>query len=287
MIVRRLDRVVTTPAPAPGFMGAGHLAALVVDPNDFERHDPFIVLADDLVDLAPGATAGGEHPHAGFETVTLVVEGTLHDEDEGVTSEGDVVWMTAGRGIIHNEHVVPQGRTRILQLWLTLPPHERWAEPRFEVVRRDAAPVRREPGVEVRVYSGTSGDARSATHNFVPVTMLDVRLDAGATLAQELPASYNGFIYLLAGSVVVDGDVVETGQVGWLDRPSGKGPTSLRVTAGSNGARFLLYAGEPQNVPLVTHGPFVGETRADLMRASRDYLDGKFVRMSALVRAAS
>src|SRR3954470_12650205 len=92
---RRLARIVTPPDPAPGFMGAGHLAVLVVDPTDFARHDPFIVLADDRIDLPPGSTAGGEHPHAGFETVTFLAEGTLHDQDEGVTNEGDVIWMTA------------------------------------------------------------------------------------------------------------------------------------------------------------------------------------------------
>lgn len=286
-IARRIARVVRTPAPTTGFMGAGHTAALVVDPSEFASQDPFILLADDRVDLPAGSTAGGEHPHAGFETVTFVLEGALHDRVEGSLGRGDVQWMTAGRGVIHNEEVVPQGRTRILQLWLTLPHDDRWSAPRFETVARDDAPVRRAPGVQVRVYSGNSGDARSSTRNHVPVTLVDISLDAGAAVEQDLPASYNGFVYLLEGSVRAGaGDVpLDTGTVGWLDRTDGGGASSLRITAGDAGARLVLYAGQPTNVPIVMHGPFVGETRADLMRVSSEFMAGRFPRMSQLMGA--
>ena len=289
---RWIARVVTLPAPSPGFMGPGHTAVPVLEAHDFARQDPFIALMDDRMDFPEGGLAGGAHPHAGFETVTLVLEGALHDADEGVLGTGDLQWMTAGRGIVHGEHAVPHGPTRILQLWLTLPPADRWTEPRFENVHRDAAPVRREPGVEVRVYSGRSGDARAVTRNHVPVTLVDVRLGAEATVMQELPASYNGFVYVLEGNAAVGATeaAVVVGQVGWLDAPAGEptrgGPTTLRIAGGPTGARLVLYAGEPQHAPLVTHGPFVGETRADLVRASRDYAAGRFVQLSALVRAA-
>src|SRR5262249_53366271 len=152
-----------TPAPAPGFMGAGHTAVLVVDPQEFASQDPFILLADDRIDLPPGATAGGAHPHAGFETVTFVLEGAFEDRVEGSLGAGDVQWMTAGSGVIHNEDVRPLGRSRILQLWLTLPHADRWSTPGFQTIGRDVAPVRREAGVEVRVYSGSSGDVRAST----------------------------------------------------------------------------------------------------------------------------
>ena len=287
---RRIARTITTPPPAPGFAGPGHTAVLVVDPNEFVGQDPFILLADDRLDLPAGAPVGSEHPHAGFEIATFVLEGSVHDRDEGVLQAGDVQWTMAGRGVIHNEHVVPQGPTRILQLWLTIPESERWSEPRFETITRDAAPVRREPGVEARVYSGGSGDARTPRHGHVPVTLVDVRLESGATLDQGLPASYNGFVYVLDGAVRVGGDegtTLRAGQVGWLDRPDESGPSELRLTgADTEGARVVLYAGQPQNAPIVMHGPFVGGTRADLMRISRDYVAGRFERMSALVRAA-
>src|SRR5207237_146276 len=154
---------------------------------------------------------------------------------------------------------------------------DRWNAPRFETIARADAPVRHEPGVDVRVYSGSSGDARAPTRNYVPVTLADIALDSGATVEQDLPASYNGFVYVLEGAVRAgDGDTpLGTGQVGWMDRASGASSV-LRLTAGDAGARVVLYAGEPTNVPIVMHGPFVGETRADLVRVSNDYIARKF-----------
>src|SRR6266487_1731575 len=150
MSLRRIARTITPAAPAPGFIGEGHLAVMVVSPDDFAGNDPFILLADDRLELRAGQPAGGPHPHAGFETVTFMLEGTLHDRDEGVLEAGDVQWMTAGRGIIHGESVIPQGRTRLLQLWLTLPRSQRDAAPTFRNIRLDSIPIRHEPGAEVR-----------------------------------------------------------------------------------------------------------------------------------------
>lgn len=283
---RGIARVVTTAAPSPGFIGEGHTAVTVVDPNDFARNDPFIALMDDRIDLGAGRQAGGAHPHAGFETVTFVVDGELRDRDEGTLGTGDVLWMTAGSGVIHNESVVPLGKTRILQLWLTLPRHARWAAPRFEHVTRDATPVRREPGVEALVYSGSSGGVHATTHNYVPVTMVDIRLQPGARFEQELPDTYNGFLYVLDGAVDVgvEQTSVTAGQVAWLaDAPAdGSNVRALRIAAGEHGARVVLYAGERQGVPIVLHGPFVGENRADLMRLSRLYVEGRIPRLSEL-----
>jgi quercetin 2,3-dioxygenase len=285
---RTIARVVTTPPPAPGFIGEGHTAVPVVEPGDFARTDPFILLMDDRLDLPAGARAGGPHPHAGFETVTFVVDGTLRDRDEGVLGPGDLVWMTAGSGVVHGEDVEPLGPGRVLQLWLTLPSRARWAPPRLERVTRDAVPVRREPGVEARVYSGRSGPARAEMPNHVPVTLVDVRLDADAPFEQELPASYNGFVYVLDGEVTAGAPAapqrLAAGQVGWLDEAEGSAPTRLRLTGGARGARVVLYAGERQGVPIVMHGPFVGETRADLVRVSHDFVQGRMPRLSEMTR---
>jgi redox-sensitive bicupin YhaK (pirin superfamily) len=283
---RGIGRVVTTAPPSPGFIGEGHTAVNVVDPTEFALNDPFILLMDDRIDLEPGREAGGAHPHGGFETVTFVVEGELRDRDEGTIRTGDVLWMTAGSGVIHNEHVVPLGKSRILQLWLTLPQHARWAAPRFEQIPRDAAPVRREPGAEARVYSGSSGSARATTHNYVPVTLVDLRLQPGAQFDQELPDSYNGFLYVLEGDVSVGAQNTRltAGQVGWLAETAAdtSSVSLLRIAAGENGARLMLYAGERQGAPIVLHGPFVGESRADLMRLSTLYMEGKMPRISEL-----
>jgi quercetin 2,3-dioxygenase len=284
---RGIGRVVVTAPPSPGFIGEGHTAVTVVDAKDFARNDPFIVLMDDRIDLEPGREAGGAHPHGGFETVTFVAEGELRDRDEGTLKPGDILWMTAGSGVIHNEHVVPLGRTRILQLWLTLPRSARWSAPRFERITRDEVPVRRETGVEARVYSGRSGDLRATTHNYVPVTLVDVRLDAGARFDQELPNSYNGFLYVLDGDVTVGEKNIHvaTGSVGWLAEPElnvSSDVASVRITAGKDGARLVLYAGERQGDPIVQHGPFVGDSRADIVRLSDLYRSGKMPRVSEL-----
>ena len=286
MQTRTIDRVVDTPAPSPGFIGAGHTAVPVLDPDEFMRNDPFILLMDDRVDVAPGSPLGGAHPHAGFETVTFVVEGEVRDRVEGTLEEGDVLWMTAGSGVIHNEDVIQVSPfVRILQLWLTLPPDQRWVSPSFERIAKDRAPVRRERGAEVRVYSGRSGDVHSTTRNHVPVTLLDIRLEAGATIEQELPASYSGFFYVLDGAL---SDGVRAGQVAHFVVVGGADERSvLTITAGEQGARVVLYAGEPQNVPIVMHGPFVGGSRADLMKVSRDYMEGRFPRLSEIAGALS
>jgi redox-sensitive bicupin YhaK (pirin superfamily) len=277
---------VTTAPPSPGFIGDGHTAVSVVNPNEFVRNDPFIVLMDDRIDLEPGREAGGAHPHGGFETVTFVVEGELRDRDEGTLRTGDVLWMTAGSGVIHNENVVPLGKSRILQLWLTLPQHARWVAPRFEHITRDAAPVRRDQGAEARVYSGNSGSAQSTTHNYVPVTLVDLRLQPCARFEQELPDSYNGFLYVLDGAVSVGEERTRltAGQVGWLAEvePNPSSVTPVRIFAGDDGARLIIYAGERQGAPIVLHGPFVGENREDIRRLSRLYVEGRMPRMSEL-----
>jgi redox-sensitive bicupin YhaK (pirin superfamily) len=246
------------------------------------RNDPFIVLMDDRVDLPDGARAGGAHPHAGFEIATFLVEGELRDRDEGALHAGDVMWTTAGSGVIHNEDVEPVGATRILQLWMTLPSASRWSPPSFTHMSRDAAPVRREAGVEARVYSGSSAHVQAPLHTHLPLTMVDVHMDSGSSFEQEVPASYNGFIYVLDGEVSVGSTVLRASHVGWLDEASENDNSRLRIVAGRDGARVVLYAGERQRVPIVMHGPFVGETRADLMRVSQDFMHGRLPRVSDL-----
>jgi redox-sensitive bicupin YhaK (pirin superfamily) len=285
---RGLSRVITLPPPSPGFIGDGHTAVHVINAREFAENDPFILLADDFIDLPPGRRAGGPHPHAGFEIVTFAVEGELRDRDEGVLRPGDVAWMTAGSGVIHGEDFEPLGKSRILQLWVTSPSASRWAEPRFEHGAREAAPLRREPGVEARVYSGTSGPVRASSPLHLPLTMVDIWLDPNAVFDQALAGSYNGFLYPLAGDLLCGGTVprrLSVGQVGWLERADRASSTNLRLTAGNQGARVVLYAGERQDVPIVTHGPFVGETRADLVRVSQAYVDGRMPRVSELGRS--
>ena len=282
MMTRDIGRVVQTPSPAPGFIGEGHTAVEVVTPADFVRNDPFIVLMDDRVDLPPGGRAGGAHPHAGFEIATFLVEGELRDRDEGVLRAGDVMWTTAGSGVIHNEDVEAIGATRILQLWMTLPSAERWSRPRFAHMARDSAPVRQESGVLARVYSGRSGQVGTLAHTYLPLTMIDIRMDARSSFQQELPSSFNGFVYVLEGEVKAGTKMLVASQVGWLADADALTPGELHLETGEGAARVMLYAGERQRTPIVMHGPFVGETRADLMRVSQAFVQGKLPRVSEL-----
>ena len=293
---RRIARSYTVPPLQQGFAGPGHLAAPVLRADGWPLTDPFIMLMDDHLDMGEGQV-GGAHPHAGFETVTLVLDGTMHDPDEGgLIRAGEVQWMTAGRGIVHNENAQTTGKVRLLQLWLTLPKAQRWTEPGFQDVRGDRVPVRREPGVEARVYSGASGGMTSPTRNHVPVTMVEFRLEQGASVEQELPASDNGFVFVLEGAVRAgdDGTLLSAGQVGWLDRPESDrraGPvdpptSTLRLAAGDAGARLVLYAGQPQGDAIVSHGPFIGDTPEDIKRLYAEYRAGRFARMSEIAAPA-
>jgi redox-sensitive bicupin YhaK (pirin superfamily) len=282
---RRIARTVTTPPPAPGFIGEGHTAVDVVTPGALEASDPFVLLMDDRLDIKTRRQIGGAHPHAGIETVTLVLEGTLIDRDEGELNAGDVLWMTAGRGIIHNEAVEVGGKARILQLWVRLPKSDRSTAPTFQMIRKASAPVRTEPGAVARLYSGSTGGVRSTTQNRAPVTLVDLTLDANATFEQELPLSYNGFVYVVDGSAAVGGvSSLETGQVGWLDRPSGIGAGTLKFAAGERGARIVFYAGEPQHEPLVHRGPFAAGSVAEIEEMFHRYRAGRFESMSAIAR---
>jgi quercetin 2,3-dioxygenase len=284
---RRISRIYNVPELAPGFIGPGHLAAPVIAPEDFAINDPFILLMDDHLDIGD-RPVGGAHPHAGFETVTLLLQGSIYDRDEGGFIEaGEVQWMTAGRGIIHGENVGAKGKVRLLQLWLTLPKADRWTEPGFQTIHTDAVPVRRKNGAEVRIYSGGSGSLRSTTRNHVPVTITEITLEPHASIDQEIPSSYNGFVFTLRGSIQAGADntSLKTGQTGWLDRPQVDGASLLRVTADEEGARLVLYAGQPQGDPIVSYGPFIGDSKRDIARLYTEFQSGQFVSLSELVKA--
>jgi quercetin 2,3-dioxygenase len=279
---RGISRVVNVPPVAPGFVGPGHLAAPVVSPENFEMNDPFILLMDDHLDIGD-RPVGGPHPHAGFETVTLILDGAIFDRDEGGTlNAGEVQWMTAGSGIIHSEDVRTRGKVRLLQLWLTLPKNKRWTAPGFQTINVNAVPVRHELGAEIQVYSGSSGGLHSGTRNQVPVIMVEINLEPHASAEQDIPTSYNGFAFVIDGSVQIGDTVLNTGQVGWLDRPTDNGRSMLRVATDESGARVILYAGQPQGDPIVSYGPFIGDSKQDIARLFAEYQAGMFPRLSEL-----
>lgn len=281
-IERSLSRIRTLPPASRGQFGPNHTAIEAITPHEWVDADPFILLMDDR---AHGRLDAGPHPHAGFETVSFLVDGSIPSENGagGRLAPGDVEWTTTGSGIVHGPDKPIDGRFRLLQLWLNLPSAQRWTSPDHQFIRRDEALVRREPGVEVHLYSGTTGTLTSPTRNRVPVTLVDVRVDPGASVDQALPATYNGFLYVLDGEARIGptAQALAVQQIGWLDRPAQPdAQTSLRIAnAGSSPLRVLLYAGERQQSPLASYGPFIGETRQDIARSIERYQAGTFQRV--------
>ena len=274
MIQRKISHI-RHPKPRPGFLGQGHIAVPIIDGSHFEQTDPFILLMDDQLDLPGHGSVGGAHPHAGFETVTLVLEGDSNSSSKTLQT-GGLEWMTAGSGIVHTEEINTKVKMRILQLWLVLPKAKRWTTPKWQELHLANVPIKKEGGNEIRVYSGSSQDMTAPTQNETPTTLVDFRLEAGSELVQEIPASYNGFIYVIEGNVDVGEEKTRVGQnqVAWLDRPTDGGSSQIRFKGGEYGARFVFYAGEPQGAPIISHGPFIGNTHEDIVRLYQEYRMG-------------
>ncbi len=272
---RQIDETTAIPPLGQGFGGERHKAALVVEPGDLPSTDPFFLMADDHITTA--GPFGEAHPHAGLETVTFMLNGFMEDTG-GRLEEGDVEWMTAGSGIVHSENANVSTGMRLFQLWLILPEGERNMPPRVQVLRRDEMPMRREAGVEARVYSGRSGDAEASTRNAVPVTLIDIRLQPGAVFEQDLPSSYNGFVVVLDGEVQVGepASILAAGSVGWSHPVADAGESRLRLTGGSSGGRVLLYAGHPQRIEVVARGPFIAGSAQELEGYYRSFRHGEF-----------
>lgn len=270
---RKVARVVDTYIQPGGT--SDHTVRLVLEPGRWQEHDPFLLMAEDW--FTPGTF--DDHPHRGIETVTYIIEGELAHRDNhggaGLLAEGDVQWMTAGRGIIHNEN--PIERAHSLQLWVNLPSAKKMTPPRYQDLKAAEVAVRREPGAEMRVFSGTSGGVQATTLNHVPVTMVDLRLTAGASVRQELPASYNAFFYILSGSVAlgVEQTAAKASQVAWLDLSGKKGESSILIEAKED-SHLILWAGEPVREPVVARGPFVMNSMEEIRQAYEDFYEGKF-----------
>lgn len=278
-IRRKLVNVYTPPAQ-PGFLGPDHTARAVIH-TSFSESDPFILLMDDVLDKKGGEPVGGPHPHAGFETVTLILEGELGDGDHRMKA-GDFQMMTAGSGIVHTETIDRKTRMRLLQLWLNLPKKDRWTAPRVQDLTVETVPRVSEPGLEIRLYSGSFAGITSPVQNHVPVIIADIQLQPGVSTVQQLPASFKTFMYGIAGTVEVEGKTLNENQVGWLDTFSGDALSDLQLTAGETGGRVILYAGQPQHDPIVSYGPFIGDTESDIKGLYQAFRQGKMGHVSVL-----
>jgi redox-sensitive bicupin YhaK (pirin superfamily) len=275
---RSISRIVRTAPAVAGCQKVGHSFIEVIQADDFINTDPFIRLTHDRMEVG-NKEIGAPHPHAGFEALGLLLEGAIRNRKNGaLLNPGDLIWLTAGSGIIHNEDVETAAPVHALQLWLTLPKAERWTAPAIQVLCLDAIPLRRTPGVEVRLYSGVSGEYHATTQNHVPVTLADIELSGGSVFSQEAPTWYNGFVFVLRGAARfgVGATLLHEGQIGWLDRLDDDRRALLSIAAREDGVRFIFAAGQPQHDPIVTYGPFVADSQSEIYRLYREYRSGRF-----------
>lgn len=271
---RKLN-LVYTPSAQQGFLGPDHTAKAVLN-RDFSQTDPFIVLMDDFLDKKDTTPVGGPHPHAGFETVSLVLEGEIGDNEYKMRA-GDFQIMTAGSGVVHTETIEKKARMRLLQMWLTLPDKYRWVNPRLQHLSLRDVPVIVDEGSNIRVYSGSFAGVTSPIDNYVPLIVADIVMQPGTTAVHSLPGSFNTFLYMIEGEVKVgeEQSSLDKDQVGWLDMLSSPGDSDLLLVAGDAGARFILYAAEPQHETIVSHGPFIAKTENEIRKLFKEYREGR------------
>jgi redox-sensitive bicupin YhaK (pirin superfamily) len=229
----------------------------------------------------------GQHPHRGFETVTIVYDGEVSHRDStgggGTIGTGEVQWMTAGGGIIHEEyHSTGFSKTggpfRMVQLWVNLPAKDKMAAPAYQSITRDTIPSVALDGGSARIIAGELHGTRGPARTFTPVNLWDVRLDADAEIVLPLPEGHNSMIAVLSGHVTIDGQGIGEAEIARFST-DGEG-----VSVHAEGdAIVLVLTGEPIDEPVFGYGPFVMNTEAEIRQAIADFNSGRFGRVAATV----
>lgn len=264
--------------------GAGVALKRVLGSPELEMLDPFLLL-DEFRSDEPGDYIAGfpDHPHRGFETVTYLLAGRMRHQDNqghaGVIEAGGIQWMTAGRGIVHSE--MPEQEDGLLwgfQLWVNLPASEKRVAPGYQEFPASAIPTENRDGnVIIRVITGTTEQGTTGPVSGVATQplYLDVAMPAGAAFEEALPHSHNAFLYVFEGALDVaagEGDArVDAGNLAVL----GSGER-VHIVGGGASNRFLLVAGRQLNEPVARAGPFVMNTRQEVMDAFQDFREGRF-----------
>lgn len=263
--------------------GAGvHIHRAIGTPL-LEDLDPFLLL-DEFRNDDPAQYISGfpDHPHRGIETVTYMLAGAMrHGDNQGNSGRlgpGDVQWMTAGRGIIHSE--MPEQEEGLLwgfQLWINLSADEKMSAPCYREIESVEVPeVARDDGIRVKVIAGELDGVTGAVKGIaVNPTYMDVALPAGCTFTHQFPAGHAAFTYVFEGVAEVgngmEAHTVKRGQIAVF------GPgDEARLSADETSARVLLAAGRPHREPIVKYGPFVMNTREQIVEAIDDFRAGRF-----------
>ncbi len=274
-------------APRQHWVGDGFPVRTMLSHHDQGAHiSPFIML-----DYAGPAKftpttdrrGVGQHPHKGFESVTIVYDGEVEHRDStgagGVIGPGDVQWMTAASGIVHEEFHSPAfaktgGTFEMVQLWVNLPAKDKAAKPGYQNLLDANIPAVDLPdgAGTLRVIAGAYGSAKGPARTFTPINIWDVRLGRGKTATLDVPEGHTLSVLVLSGTIEIDGrDVVREAQTVILGRDGGG------VTIEANGdVKLLVLTGQPIDEPVVAHGPFVMNTVGEIKQAMLDFQNGKF-----------
>jgi redox-sensitive bicupin YhaK (pirin superfamily) len=263
--------------------GAGVTVHRSIGTPALRNLDPFLMLDHFGSDNPDEYIAGfPDHPHRGFITFTYMLDGHMEHRDsmgnQGDLQPGGVQWMKAASGVIHSE--MPKqtnGLMRGFQLWINLPASEKMSDPAYQEFPTAAIPEVSLNGGRVRVLAGEFDGTRGVISDpSTDVLYLDVALPADAPFSLPLDASHNAFVYVFEGSARLAGDSLAKHTLAVL----GSGD-AVDITAGADGARFILVAGRPIGEPVVQYGPFVMNSREEIEQAFADYRDGKLVRTRA------
>jgi quercetin 2,3-dioxygenase len=267
----------------PTVEGAGVKLHRAFGYNEVSMFDPFLMLDDFGSDDPEDYLAGFPwHPHRGIETVTYMLNGEVEHGDSmgngGVIGSGDIQWMTAGSGIIHQE--MPRqarGRMRGFQLWVNLPRKDKMMKPRYRDVRHDVIPeVEAAAGVAVRIVAGTVAGVRGPVQDIVvDPEYLDISIAPGAEFRHAIPRDRRVFAYVVDGSGRFEGGGKGIGSGYAVLFGAGD---EVTVAAGEAGVRLLLVSGRPLNEPVAWGGPIVMNTQAELGRAFEEYRQGTFIK---------
>ena len=279
-----------TSAPS-AFEGEGFPVRRAFAGIDSALLDPFVHM-DQMgeVEYAPGEAKGtGWHPHRGFETVTYMIDGTFEHSDSngggGVITNGDTQWMTAGSGILHIEKppealVLSGGLFHGFQLWVNLPRVQKWAAPRYQDLRAGEVTLATSPdgGALVRIIAGEIADLKGPGSTCTPMALVHATLSPGARLSLPWRADYNALVYAMAGHGTVGAEArpIGTGQLAVFGRGDAITVMALPVQESrSPSLDVLILGGRPIGEPVAWMGPFVMNTREELMQAVADYQAGR------------
>ena len=277
-------------APHPHWVGDGFPVRTFFSYDSMGKHvSPFL-----LLDYAGPAEftptterrGVGQHPHRGFETVTIVYKGEVEHRDSagngGVIGPGDVQWMTAASGILHEEFhsqafARSGGTLEMVQLWVNLPGTDKRAEPGYQGILDSDIPdiALKDNAGRLRLIAGNFASHHGPARTFTDIDVWDVRLNAGKSTTFDMPPGRNTALVVLHGAVQVNGkNTVREGQWALFDRDG----YQLHLDA-THDAVFLMLSGEPIDEPIVGHGPFVMNSEAEILQAFNDFQAGRFGRM--------